>query len=135
MIFNYTITNTGNATLTQIDIGASLLAGGTSANPAFTCTPTPVDMTVASLAPNASIVCLTTYTATQADLNDDKNLVAELAPVAKGPAGVRDVNTAQSTATVDADQQPAWTVEIDRQPNSEFANAGGKTRSWTDGIM
>jgi hypothetical protein len=119
--FTYSITNSGNGTLTQIQIAAT---GPVTPAPAD-CTPTPGEgMVLASLAPGASIVCTTAYTATQADLNANTNLVATLAPVAKGPAGVVTVNTADKEVVVDALQNPSWTVALAREANTVYDKTG-----------
>jgi hypothetical protein len=119
--FIYNITNTGNGTLTQIQINA---AGPVTPTPA-NCIPSPgAGMVLASLAPGASVVCTTTYTTTQGDLNANRNLVATLAPVAKGPAGVVTVNTADKEVVVDAQQTPSWTVVLAREPNTAYESLG-----------
>lgn len=110
--FTYTMTNTGNETLTQVQLKPG--AGGPVTVTVDKCTPTPDDnLVLASLAVGQSMVCTVEYTTKQADLNADRTLNATADAAGKGPRGVRDVPaTAQGSATVGADLDPNWKVEL-----------------------
>ena len=90
--YHYTLTNTGNQTLTGVTLGDD--------QEPVTCVPS---VPVASLAPGESITCTATHTVTQADLD-----AGSVGNVATGDS--EQTLPVTDTVTVPADQSPAMTV-------------------------
>ena len=92
--YSFTVTNTGNITLTQAITVSDDRIGGVS------CPPLPAGR----LAPGASLVCTASDTVTQADI--DAGSVTNTATASSGSTV-----SPSDTATVNANQQPALTVD------------------------
>ncbi|MEU8386255.1 hypothetical protein AB0C32_44865, partial [Streptosporangium sp. NPDC048865] len=90
--YSYLVTNTGNATLTGVDVTDTAFSG-TGAPPAVTCP-------VTALAPQASTTCTGTYTVTQADI--DAGSVVNTATASGTPPAGSPVTSDPSTATLTA---------------------------------
>ncbi|RZV44458.1 MAG: DUF11 domain-containing protein, partial [Acidimicrobiales bacterium] len=91
--YSYTVTNTGNVTVTGIALSDDLIG-------AISCPAT-------SLTPSANFVCTASYTVTQADI--DAGSVTNIATVDGTPAGGM-LAPATDTVTVDGTQAPALTT-------------------------
>ena len=103
--YEYVVTNTGNVTLTdQITVDDNLVT--------VTCPAMPAG----GVAPGATFTCMSSYTVTQADL--DNGSVTNLATAMSGP-----VTSAQTSETIPADQSPALTI-AKRAITADFDAAG-----------
>ena len=106
--YTYTITNTGNITLT----GVFTVADNKIAK--VTC-PAPA---AAGVPPGGNVVCTGSYKITQADLNAGQvvnlataTIVQPVIPANPGDPAVATVNSAQVSETVTAAQQPALSLQ------------------------
>ena len=93
--YSYAVTNTGNVTLTSVDV--------TDPMPGLSA----VNCPNSSLAPGASETCTATYTTTQADL--DRGSVTNIGTASGTVASSGQTVTGSSTVTVPAIQGPAIT--------------------------
>ncbi|WP_327687191.1 DUF7507 domain-containing protein [Streptomyces sp. NBC_00467] len=94
--YDYEVTNTGNVTLTAVDVNETAFTGS-GPDPEISCPAT-------SLAPGESTTCTASYTVTQADVNAGE---IENTAVATGTPPTGPAVTATASETVTADQLPA----------------------------
>jgi len=100
--YTFTVTNTGNTTISDIAVMDTVAAPSDPANlTAPSCPQT-------SLAPGASIVCTAAYTVTQADL-DNGSVADTAAATGTDPDGAA-VTSPPSGVVVGVDQRPALTL-------------------------
>ena len=110
--YSYTVTNTGNVTVTSaISVADNKIAS-------VSCPALPVG----GLAPNASLVCTGTYTVTQTDV--DAGSVTNIASAKTGST-----TSPTTSVTVPASQAPALTI-VKTSTSSSFA-APGATLSYS----
>ena len=108
--YSFTVMNSGNVTLTDIDISETVFTG-TGTPPVATCPPE-----ADALVPGEQVVCTATYAATQADLNAGQitnTAVADAQPPTGGP-----IETGPSTAIVTATSTPGLTIEKSASPTT-----------------
>lgn len=96
--FTITVTNTGNVTLTGVQV-TDANATGLDCNGETAGAPTTV-----TLAPDQSVDCTATHVVTQDDIDDSSFTNVAVATVPDGPTG-------QGSVTVSAAQRPAMTID------------------------
>lgn len=96
--FTITVTNTGNVTLTGVQV-TDANATGLDCNGEISGAPTTV-----TLAPDQSVDCTATHVVTQDDIDDGSFTNVAVATVPDGPTG-------QGSVTVAAAQRPAMTID------------------------
>ncbi|MFB7473588.1 GEVED domain-containing protein [Kitasatospora sp. NPDC056184] len=103
LTYTYTVTNTGNVTLTGVTVNEGAFTGTGPLSP-LTCPNAP-----ATLEPGRSATCTATYTVTQADVDAGR---IDNAATATGtpPGGGTPVTSPPGGTTVTADREPALTV-------------------------
>jgi uncharacterized repeat protein (TIGR01451 family) len=111
--YSFTVTNTGNVTLTNVGVNDSKLAT------APTCT-------VTTLAPGANTTCTGTYTLTQADINAGQ--VANSA-TSTGTSPTGPVTSTPSTTTTPITQSKS--VTINKVAGTPTGNTAGSTIPYT----
>lgn len=124
--WSFTITNTGNVTLTDLAIDDPMLE---ESDTSITCPET-------SLAPGDTVTCTATSTVTQRDLDAGLAIVNEASASALGPdradartfkaaqADIRLVTSATSSATLTIAQEPALTLDTAFTPPAGNLTAG-----------
>jgi uncharacterized repeat protein (TIGR01451 family) len=100
--YRYTVTDTGNDTLTNVTVNDTMTAPASQANLS------PVSCPGTTLAPGTSMTCTATYTVTQADV-DNGSLADSAAATATPPAGPA-VGSPQAAVLVPIPGTPALTV-------------------------
>jgi hypothetical protein len=90
------------------------------------CTPTPAaGLVIAALQPGQSLVCIVSYTVTQAQLNSNESFTGSADASAKGPSGQDPVvGIIPDTVTVAADQNPELVVDVTNLGPSNFNRSG-----------
>jgi uncharacterized repeat protein (TIGR01451 family) len=101
--YSFTVTNTGNETLTGVAVTDTVTAPSDPANLS------PVTCPVTTLAPGASTTCTATYTVTQADV-DHGGSVRDSATATGTPPSGSAVTSPASPVSVPVAQAPALTV-------------------------
>ncbi|MFG3479935.1 hypothetical protein ACGF3K_32595 [Streptomyces sp. NPDC047980] len=111
--YTFLATNTGNVTLTGVDVAETSFSGS-GARPQASCPAGP-------LAPGASVACTASYVVSQADFNTGRltNTAVATAEPPTGPA----VTTPPAGATVTMEQAPELTLTKSASP-SEVTAAG-----------
>jgi uncharacterized repeat protein (TIGR01451 family) len=99
--YTYTVANTGNVTLDPVTVSDSVIG--------------PVTCPDTSLAPTATMTCTATYITTQADV--DRGFVTNAVVATGVPPSGPNVND-NSSVTVDADQDPAMTLQKSASPST-----------------
>ncbi|MEU3572471.1 GEVED domain-containing protein [Kitasatospora sp. NPDC036755] len=107
--YHFTVTNTGNVTLTNVAVGEGEWTGSGPA-PTATCPDA-----AKSLAPGAQVVCTATYTVTQADA-DRGTLRNTATATATPPGGGTPVTSPPSTVQLPHDSRPALTIAKKADP-------------------
>ncbi|MEU9833633.1 hypothetical protein AB0D67_19110 [Streptosporangium sp. NPDC048047] len=109
--YSYAITNTGNATLTDVNATDTAFSGS-GPPPVITCP-------VTTLAPGASTTCTGTYVTTQADVNAGSivNTAVASGTPPTGPA----VTSGPSTATVTIPSRPGLSLDKTAFPSTVLA--------------
>ncbi|MFS1302356.1 beta strand repeat-containing protein [Streptosporangium longisporum] len=121
VIYAYLVVNTGNATLTGVNVTDTTFTG-TGPNPAITCP-------VTTLAPQDAVVCNSTYVITQADINAGAIVNTALATGTppEGPA----VTSDPSTVTVVVEAAPGLALLKTVSPSAVTAAGRSLTYSYT----
>jgi uncharacterized repeat protein (TIGR01451 family)/LPXTG-motif cell wall-anchored protein len=115
LTYSFVVTNTGNVTLSAVTIDDAAFTGSGTL-PAPTCA-----AGAASLAPGAQVVCTTTYTVTQEDI-DAGSITNGATATAQPPTGTP-VTSEPSIVTVPEPAQPAATI-VKTADVSSVARAG-----------
>ncbi|MEU6709377.1 DUF7507 domain-containing protein [Streptomyces wuyuanensis] len=112
-LVTYTLlaTNTGNVTLTDVDVAETAFSGS-GARPQASCPTGP-------LAPGASVACTATYVVSQADFNAGR--VTNTAVATADPPTGTSVTTPPAGATVTMEQDPALTLTKSASPGEVTA--------------
>lgn len=105
--FRFTVSNTGNVTLSAIDIVEQTFTGSATL-PAITCP-------AGDLAPADDVVCTVTYNVTQPDV--DAGSIDNTA-IATAQLGATQVDSPSSTITVAVDQNPSLTLSKTVTPDT-----------------
>ncbi|MDT8913237.1 LPXTG cell wall anchor domain-containing protein [Amycolatopsis sp. PS_44_ISF1] len=112
--YSFTVTNTGNTTLTGVTVTEGEFSGSGTLS-AVTC---PAGgTTVPALAPGQSAVCTADYAVTQADL-DAGRITNSATAAGTPPAGLPPATTPPATAVVTAAGGPALTLAKTAEPST-----------------
>lgn len=114
--YSFVVTNTGNVTLSDVTIEEGTFTGSGTL-PAPTC-----PAGAASLAPGAQVVCTTTYTVTQADI-DAGEITNSATALGTPPGSIVTVPSDPSTVTVPEPAAPAATV-VKTSDTTKITQAG-----------
>ena len=118
--YDYTVTNTGNVSVTGMSIAETAFSG-VGAAPAPSCP-------VTSLAPGTSTTCTASYMLTQADI--DRGTVINTAHATADYAGTT-VDSPNSTATVTSPATPAVSLVKSASPNDAADFAVGENITYS----
>ncbi len=118
--YRFSVTNTGNVTLTAVHVNDSQTAPAGSLTSGPTCTATTLD-------PGASTTCSATYTVTQADLNNGS--INDTATASGTPPSLTPVTSAPSSASVTATQ--TGTLALTKTASPTTVSAVGQRVTYT----
>ncbi len=118
--YRFSVTNTGNVTLTAVRVNDSQIAPAGSLTSGPTCTATTLDA-------GASTTCTATYTVTQADLNNGS--INDTATATGTPPSLTPVTSAPSSASVTATQ--TGTLALTKTASPTTVSAVGQRVTYT----
>ena len=123
--YSFVVTNDGNVTMSDVTVSEQTFTG-TGIPPAIVCPPGPI-----TLAPNDTLTCTATYTATQADVDagtvDNTASVSGSAPSAPNTV----VDFGSSSSTVSAAAHPELTLVKSASPSDAASFRAGKVITFT----
>lgn len=123
--YSFVATNTGNLTMTNVDVNEGTFTG-TGVAPVVDCPAGPIQ-----LAPNASVTCTATYTATQADVDSGKvdNTATAVGATLTSPDIPLEFGPAENS--VGAPPQPELTIVKSATPSDRASFVTGAKITYT----
>ncbi|MEO7016605.1 MAG: hypothetical protein ABI130_05825 [Leifsonia sp.] len=123
--YSFVVANSGNLTMTNVDVIEGTFTG-TGIAPVVNCPPGPIQ-----LAPNESVTCTATYTATQDDV--DAGTVDNTATVQGSTLTAPDIllEFGPATNTVDAPPQPSLSIVKSGTPSDRASFVAGAKITYT----